>query len=366
MRDRRIRQADSMMPSGQRLFEVVSRVVASRRAFVAAALGGIAATIAGGAPAAASPSLIARPTIRSGELTANSSRTVTWLAADGITQMGLDVPMSLLAGWPASWGRSVGVSLTCDKRLLSFGETLSIEADGSAARSTLVRKEEGPLASATAVVELSGRKQKSAPEMSIPTVSVRSYPNDFLAEPQGFIATMIDRSLLTRQLVLQVDPYVVGAVSTWGAEVYGQFAAPDEPQLGSYRAPVGGYIKSVGPYPVPAGAHFVVSADARLIENLELSWMTVDGLEVLTPSAIIEHTGSSLTLLFSAPELVSGASAEFGIDVTRTGLKPTKIDISPASIELAYEPSASEFQRETGRYSIADVTPSGTAVTSGD
>ncbi|GEA86593.1 hypothetical protein [Cellulomonas cellasea] len=149
----------------------------------------------------------------------------------------------------------------------------------------------------------------------------------------------------------------------WGAELAAAWTSCGVGPARSYRFPVGVRVAGVGPGPVPAGARLTVDLDARLVAAVAASELRLDGTPVDRALADVSSTrvGDLLrTVVQLRDQIPADAVLDVALDVTPTGSAHDVAGLHYATVTLAGLDDATRPPRATGRYSVSDLTSSGT------
>lgn len=295
--------------------------------------------------------------------TAVETTTLGWFDAAFTAGTLAEVPRVLEVRGLASSTTLAGV-LTFDPRVLTHRGDVMLS---SAGRVWSVPVVPATVGGATELrFELTGAQAgepHDAPTLvQLPLVPRALYPAENVADVVPLALTLTGGAAEYRW----ADVSATAACEPWGAEVAAAWTSCGvgvaEP-AGCYRYPVGVRVASVGPGPVPAGARLTVDVDARFVTRVAAAELRLDGaaLDASGVTVTAERVGDRLrTVLGVHDEVPAGAVLDVAFAVTAAGGAPGVAGVHHATVTLAGTDDAARPARATGRYSVSDLTSSGT------
>lgn len=294
--------------------------------------------------------------------TAVETTTLGWFDAAFTAGTLAEVPRVLEVRGLAPSTTLAGV-LTFDPRVLTHRGDVMLS---SAGRVWAVPVSQATVGGATelrfALTGAAAQPQDAPTLVQLPLVPRALYPAENVADVVPLTLTLTGGAAEYRW----ADVSATAACRPWGAELaaawtscgVGTAGAP-----GCYRYPVGVRVASVGPGPVPAGARLTVDLDARFVAEVSAAELRLDGaaLDASGVAGTAERVGDRLrTVLSVRDEVPAGAVLDVAFAVTAAPASPGVAGVHHATVTLAGADDAARPARATGRYSVSDLTSSGT------
>lgn len=343
----------------------VGKLFLSRRTLIAgsAALAGVALDVPSRALGA---SLQASSKPSDGKLEVKVGFPVTWLSADRTQANRLLLPVVVALAWPKNWGSKVTVALHADGRVVDVGNTIQIHGpNGLQATSKLNLEAAGNVTKARGMVALPTH-DLSALEMVLP-VGVRPshYPEDNFEDIAPVLVAIRDD--LGHQLQLTARPRASGPVAAWGVEIAPGYASTSPRRSdyarSSYRYPVFVRVSSVGPASSPTG-QVQVAVDSQMISSYQLSSFALNGTSIDVPAASAALEGNSLTLSVAVSPMAPGDLIEMQLTAEPVENVIANV-VKFATVTFVADEVEGAFKRNTGKYSVVDLTSSGSPLFDG-
>lgn len=291
--------------------------------------------------------------------------TLAWFDADFATETLAEVPRVLeVRGLTPSTPELAGV-LVFDPRLLARRGDVMLSSAGRVWTVPVAeqRTPEGATELRFGLTSAPGAEAHDAATLVLlPLVPRALYPLENVADVVPLALTLTGGAGEYRW----ADVSTTAPREPWGAELAAAWTSCGVGAAGaarSYRFPVGVRVAGVGPGPVPAGARVTVDLDARLVAAVTASELRLDGVPLDRSGAEVVSTrvGDLLrTLVHLRDEVPADAVLDVALDVTPSGSGHDVAGLHYATVTLAGVDDAARPQRATGRYSVSDLTSSGT------
>lgn len=297
--------------------------------------------------------------------TAVETTTLAWFDAGFTTETLAEVPRVLeVRGLTPSTPELVGV-LVFDPRLLARRGDVMLSSAGRVWTVPVTEQvtAEGATELRFGLTSAPGAAAADVPTLVLlPLVPRALYPAENVAGVVPLTFTLTGGAGEYRW----ADVSVTTPREPWGAELAAAWTSCGVGAGGaarSYRFPVGVRVAGVGPGPVPAGSRLTVDLDARLVAAVAASELRLDGAALDGSRAEVTSTrvGDLLrTVVRLRDEVPADAVLDVALDVTPSGSAHDVTGLHYATVTLAGVDDAARPARATGRYSVSDLTSSGT------
>lgn len=297
--------------------------------------------------------------------TAVETTTLGWFDRDFTTETLAEVPRVLeVRGLTPSAPALDGV-LVFDPRLLARRGDVMLSSAGRVwtVPVTEQRTAEGATELRFVLASAPDAAPHDAPTLVLlPLVPLALYPAENVADVVPLTLTLTGGAAEYRW----ADVSTTAPSAPWGAELAAAWTSCGAGPAGAarrYRFPVGVRVVGVGPGPVPAGARLTVDLDARLVADVDAAELRLDGAPVDRSRAAVTSTRVGdlrRTVVQLRDEVPADAVLDVALDVTPSGSVLDVAGLHHATVTLAGVDDAARPRRATGRYSVSDLTSSGT------
>ncbi|TXK09222.1 hypothetical protein FVP99_18305 [Microbacterium wangchenii] len=267
------------------------------------------------------------------ELTIEGALTARCFSSDWSSTIELDFPLSI----EATITQSGDLGISFDERLFDLQASIAVDSGKG------LTLQEARRGAGTVSIPLPRGKHVLYPQASVRSL----FPSDNIAAPVGTVVRAGNSEELGRRTE-------VGATA-WGAELRVVWDV-----VGGYSYPASVSIVSVGPSPVPVGT-VVLARVPRTIrpllisdsdDSLAIQPLRVDGDLSHYPIALVAPlpAGEKLTVQFTSGQ--EGAVVPSSYWLTHV-----------PQVSTQFDDASRQSARDTGKYSVAPVTASGSSLT---